>query len=390
LILSSLLVLALAADPAPAVVPPTAPAGATEAPAAGSPAASAASPGLAPAAVAPVPAAAPVAATAASPSRAAPATAAAPPGAPAAPRVVLNRVAATVNGEVVTQQELELRAGDDWKRASAGPPGPERDRAVALALRRAFEVVVAEKLFHAQAVTLGMEVTDEQVKLAIDDIKKRNNADDKTLDQMLAAQGMNRAEFREQIRGQLESYNVLSAKVRSKVKLSEDDVKNYYQKHPGEFGGEEELHVRHILIPLAEGAQGDEVARAQAAGEAARRRVTGGEPFAEVAKELSKGPGATDGGDLGWLRRGTMQRSLEEVVLALKDGEVSPLVRAGPGLHLFKVEERRIGGGKSFEAAKEEIRDRMTLEQTQAYREQYLAELKRDAVLDIRIPELKD
>lgn len=317
-------------------------------------------------------------------------TPAAPSSAPTPARVVLNRVAATVNGEVVTQQELEQRAGDEWKKANLSPPGPERDRAVALVLRRSFEVVVAEKLFHAQALLLQIEVSEEQVTAAIEDIKKRNNADDKMLDGMLAEQGMSRANFREQIRSQLESYNVLSAKVRSKVKLSEEDVKNYYQRHPGEFAGEEERHVRHILVPLAEDAAPGEVSRATLAGDKARERVAGGEPFADVAKTVSKGPGASDGGDLGWLRRGTMQRSLEEVVFALKDGEVSKLVRAGPGLHLFKVEERRVGGGKGFDQAKDEIRDRLSMEQTQAYREQYLGELKRDAVIDLRIPELKE
>jgi peptidyl-prolyl cis-trans isomerase SurA len=311
--------------------------------------------------------------------------AAAPP-----PRLVLNRVAATVNGEVVTQQELEQRAGDEWKRASAAAPGPERDRAVKLALRRAFEQVVAEKLFHAQATALQLEVTDDQVNMAIEDIKKRNNADDKQLDQMLLDQNLTRAAFREQIRGQLESYSVLSAKVRSKVKLTEDDVKNYYRQHPGEFAGEEELHVRHILVPLAEGAAPAEVARAEADGARAVQRLATGDPFAEVAKAISRGPGAAEGGDLGWLRRGTMQRSLEEVVFALKDGQVSALVRAGPGLHLFKVEERRQSGGRAFELVKGEIQERLTMEQTQAYREQYLGELKRDAVLDLRLAELKD
>jgi peptidyl-prolyl cis-trans isomerase SurA len=305
-------------------------------------------------------------------------------------RVVLNRVAATVNGEVVTQQELEQRAGDEWKKANLMPPGPERDRAVASVLRRSFEMVVAEKLFHAQAVSLQVEVTDEEVNSSIEDIKKRNNADDKMLDQMLAEQNMTRAVFREQVRGQIESYRVLAAKVRSKVKLSDEDVKNYYQRHPGEFVGEEELHVRHILLPLPEDAPAGEVSRVQAEGEKVMQRLASGEPFAAVAKGVSKGPGASDGGDLGWLRRGTMQRSLEEIVFALKDGEVSRLVRAGPGLHLFKVEERRQGGGKSFEAAKDEIRDRLSMEQTQAYREQYLGELKRDAVIDYRIPELKE
>ncbi len=313
-----------------------------------------------------------------------------PPAERPAPPVVINRVVATVNGEVVTQQELELRGGDEWRQASALPAGPQRDRAVTLVLRRAFQDVLAEKLFHAQAVALGLEVTDDQVSAEVEGIKKRNHADDATLDRMLAEQGLTRPVFREQIRGQMEGYRVLAEKVRGKVKLSDDDVRNYYQQHPGEFTGEEELHVRHILLPLPEDAGPAAVAAAQAQGEKVRQRVVGGEPFAEVAKAVSKGPGAADGGDLGWLRRGTMQRALEELVFGLKDGEVSKLVRAGPALHLFKVVERRIGGGKTFDQAKDEIRDRLSVEQTQAYREQYLGELKRDAVIDIRVPELKD
>jgi peptidyl-prolyl cis-trans isomerase SurA len=261
---------------------------------------------------------------------------------------------------------------------------------VALSLRRAFDTVVAEKLFRAQAKELQVEVTDEQIALAIEDIKKRNNADDKQLDQMLTDQGLSRATFREQIRGQLESYSVLSAKVRSKVKVTEEDVKNYYRLHPGEFAGVEELHVRHVLILVPEDAGPAQLGRAQAEAEKALQRLAGGEPFAEVARAVSKGPGASDGGDLGWLRRGTMQRSLEEVVFGLKDGEVSKLFRAGPGLHLFKVEARRTSGGRDLDQVKEEIRERLAMEQTQAYREQFLGELKRDAVLDIRITELKD
>jgi peptidyl-prolyl cis-trans isomerase SurA len=331
------------------------------------------------------------AAPAAPPASPAPAaTPGSPPTATAPPRLVLNRVAATVNGEVVTQAELEQRAGDEWRRAAQGPPGAERDKAVALVLRRAFDQVVAEKLFHAQAVVMQIEIGDDQVNTAIDDIKKRNNADDKVLDQMLADQNLTRAVFREQIRSQLESYRVLAEKVRGKVRLTDEDVRNYYQRHPGEFQGEEELHVRHVLLPLPEDAPAAEVARVQAAGEKVLQRLATGESFAALAKSVSKGPGASDGGDLGWLRRGTMQRSLEELVFALKDGEVSKLVRAGPAIHLFKVEERRFGGGKSFDQAKEEVRDRLSMEQTQAYREQYLAELRRDAVLDIRVPELKE
>lgn len=311
-----------------------------------------------------------------------------PEVAPPGPRLLLNRVAATVNGEVVTLRELQERAGGEWLRADQLPPGPGRDQAVQRLLRRAWELVVAERLFREQAVTLQLEVSDGQVDAAVEDIKKRNGFDDAQLDLALAGQGLDRKGFKAQVRRELESMQVLNYKVRSRVKVSDEDLKNYYQTHPTAFGGAEEVHVRHLFLPLAEGAAPAAQQAAQALGEALRRRLVAGEAFAAVAKDAGGAPG--DSGDLGWLKRGDVQKDLEDVYLPLADGEVSRPVRAGPGLHLFQLVERRRAGGKAFEEAKDEIRDLLVQEQTASYRDQYVAELKRDAVIDLRLPELKD
>jgi peptidyl-prolyl cis-trans isomerase SurA len=307
----------------------------------------------------------------------------------AAPRQVLDRVAATVNGEVITLGELRERAGEEYRRAAAAPAG-ERERALRQVLRSAYEVVVAEKLFHAQALELQVEVTDAQVDQAVEAKKAELRLDDRQLDEALSAAGLTRAAYREQIRRDFEIYRILDYKVRGRVKVSDEDLKNYYQTHPTAFGGEEEVRVRHIFLPLAEGAPAAEVARATAAGEKVLQRLAAGEDFAKVAREVSKGPGADEGGDLGWLRRGTIQKQLEDVALGLGDGQVSRLVRAGPGLHLFKAEARRRGGAKTFEEAKEDIRTMLAQEQSASYRDQYVAELKRDAVIQVNLPELKD
>lgn len=309
--------------------------------------------------------------------------------APAAQRQVVDRVAATINGEVVTLSELTERAGAEWARVVRMEPGKERDQARVAALRRAFDVVVAERLLMEQAKALQLEVTDAQVDAAINDIKTRNHFDDAQLEQALSEQGLTPAEFRGQIRRELETYQVLQYKVRGRVKLSDDDVRNYYQTHPQEFGGEPEVHVRHIFLPLPEDAPPAEEQKARAHAEKVLARIRGGEDFAKVAREVSKGPSAADGGDLGWLRRGTVQKALEDVAFQLEPGQVSGVVRAGPGLHVVKVEERRTGGGKKFEEVAEEIRARLFEEQVGTYRQQYIDELRRDALVDVKLPELK-
>ena len=181
---------------------------------------------------------------------------------------------------------------------------------------------------------------------------------------------------------------LMQAKVRARGKVTDEDLKNYYQSHPQEFGGDPEVRVRHIFLPLREDASPEEVAKARAEGERVLQRLKTGEDFAKVAKQVSKGPSAQDGGDLGWLRHGTIDQRLEEAALALKPGEISKPVRAGPGLHLFKVEEKRLAGAKTFDQAKEEIRQKLFEQQAGSYRDQMLAELRKDAFIDAKIPEL--
>jgi peptidyl-prolyl cis-trans isomerase SurA len=313
------------------------------------------------------------------------------PAAPSRPadEEVVDRLAATVDGEVVTLSEIEERAASELRRAAVLPAGKERDAAHDQALRRAFDQIVAEKLLEKQAKVLQLEVTEPQVDAAVEDIKTRNHFDDEQLERALDQQGLDRKTFRAQIRRELESYQVMQAKVRSRVKVSDDDLKNYYQTHPQEFGGEQELHVRHIFLPLPEHATKADEAKAQAAAERVLQRLKTGEDFAKVAKEVSKGPSAEDGGDLGWLRRGTIQKALEDAAFTLKDGQISGIVHAGPGLHIVKVEARRIGGARSFEDAKEEIRNRLLDEQVTATRQQFLDELRKGAVVEVKIPELK-
>lgn len=317
---------------------------------------------------------------------------AAAPATPAAPasRTVLDRVAALVNGEVVTLRDLQERAGEDWRRADALPAGPDRDQATRRTLRRAWEALLAEKLFRAQAVTLQLEVSDAQVDSAIQDIKARNRFDDAQLDLALAGQGLDRATFKAQIKRELESMQVLNYRVRSRVKVTDEDLQNYYKTHPAAFGGELELHVRHLFLPLPADASPAAVKAAEARGQQLRQRAEAGEDFAALVRETTKGTAAEHDGDLGWLKRGQIQKQLEDAFFGLADGQVSKLVRAGPGLHLFKVEGRRNAGGKTFDEAKEEIRDILVQEQTASYRDQYVAELKKDAVVEVRMPELKD
>ncbi len=299
----------------------------------------------------------------------------------ASPQTV-DRVAAIVNGEVITLSDLVQRAGPDAR--SADP------KLRAKALKEIFDLLVAEKLFAAQAQALGVEVSDQVVEASIEDFKRRNKIDDAMLDELLQREGMNREQLRQRFRRDLEAGQIMRLKVSSRVKVTDEDVRNYYQTNARLFGGEDELKVRHIFLPLSSSGGAAEDARVQAEGRKILARLAAGEDFAGLAREVSKGPSASDGGDLGWLKRGTLAPELDRAAFALAVGKTSGLVKTRNGYHILKVDERRIGGAKTFDEVKEEIRDRLTNEQVETFRNQYVADLRRDALIEIKMPELKD
>ncbi len=302
---------------------------------------------------------------------------------------VLDRVAAVVNGDTITLTELQERAGLEWRRVQSMGPGEARDQEQAKVLQAALDQIIAERLMEAQAKELGVEASDAQIDAAIEDIKKKNRLDDAQLDRALAEQGLDRQSFRRQLRRDIEAFRILEMKVKTRIKVTDEDVKSWYQSHPKEFAASEQVHVRHIFLPVASGASATEEAAVRAQGDQVLERLKAGEDFAAVAKQVSKGPSAAEGGELGFVKRGVIQPELEKAAFALGPGQISGLVRTKSGFHILKVEERKSAAAPPLDEVKEAIRDRLSNERVESQRAQYLAELRKEAVVEVRLPGLK-
>ena len=102
-------------------------------------------------------------------------------------RFEVNRVAAVVNGDVITMRELERAGGEALRDANLLAPGPDRDKARAEALRAAFDLLVADRLFSQQVKKLDLQVSDAQVDAQIEAIKEQNHFTDEQLDAAIGA-----------------------------------------------------------------------------------------------------------------------------------------------------------------------------------------------------------
>lgn len=119
-------------------------------------------------------------------------------------------------------------------------------------------------------------------------------------------------------------------------------VEDYYQAHREEYDQPEEVQASHILIRVNANATEEEKLTAKLKLENVKSEIDKGKSFSEMAKEYSDDPGsATQGGDLGYFRRGAMVPPFEEAAFALKPGGLSEVVETAFGFHLIKVTGRR-------------------------------------------------
>jgi len=150
----------------------------------------------------------------------------------------------------------------------------------------------------------------------------------------------------------LEYIELALADVAANVEVTDEELRAAYDAERERFEIAEERHARHILIEVAEGQE--EAARAAA--EAVVARLRAGEDFAAVAAEVSADAGTkADGGDLGFMGRGTLVGPFEDALFALQVGEISAPVRTDFGFHVIRLDEIRAGEIQPFEAVREQL-----------------------------------
>jgi peptidyl-prolyl cis-trans isomerase D len=171
------------------------------------------------------------------------------------------------------------------------------------------------------------------------------------------------------------------------VPVDDEELRVIYEQRvqQGDLGQGEQREARHILIEVGDNASPDEVADAQAALDAARKRIADGESFDAVAKDVSQDVGSAPlGGDLGQFGRGVMEPAFEDVAFALSVGELSEPVRTRFGLHLIEVTAIEGAKVRSFEEARDDLVHAYQLSQAE---ELFADQAERLATLGFENPE---
>ncbi|HEY2903538.1 MAG TPA: peptidylprolyl isomerase [Polyangia bacterium] len=297
---------------------------------------------------------------------------------------VVEKIAAVVGDDVILASEVEEKAAPLLSEATQ-IPDPAKRSARASALRHeVLERLIDDELILQQATELKLTITSEQIDSSIDEIKRQNNIDDAQLRDALKGQGMTMATYRADIKRQLLRFRVINISVGSRVSISDDDVKSYYERHM-KTGSNTQVRASHIFVAIPDGADAATVAEKQAQAQRVLERAQKGDDFAKLARELSDDPATrNEGGDLGYFGKDMLPKPIEEIVFAMNVGEIRGPVRADRGFHVIKLVDKRIKEAKPLEEVKDDIRMQLRQKEMERQTKTYLTELRKKTLVDIR------
>ena len=188
---------------------------------------------------------------------------------------------------------------------------------------------------------------EKDIKLTHEDIKQFYEA--------------NKQDFQTEEQISLEYIHLSAQELMDKYQPKEDDISNFYKENKNAFNEPERIQIAHILVALPKNADAEAVTKAEDKIKEIQEKLKNGQSFSELAKEYSDDKGSSsNGGTLEWLAKGEMVPEFEEAAFSLKNkDEVSNPVRTEFGFHLIRLVDRQKEKERSFESVKNDIIEKL-------------------------------
>ncbi|MBX3236805.1 MAG: peptidyl-prolyl cis-trans isomerase [Nitrospiraceae bacterium] len=293
-----------------------------------------------------------------------------PASLPAQAAKVEDRIVAVVNRDLIMLSELKRDLLADQERLRKLYKGEELDRRLKAAEATAITKMIERKLQLQAATNKGVEVSDQEVVQAVEELKKQGEKIER------GDQAATRS-----VKEQLLLMRVVDREVRGVIMVGDTEIKRYYQEHQDRFAYPEEYQLSQILIKAR---NEDEVSIARGRAEALLAALKQGESFDELALRFSDGANASKGGRLGLVRQGELLPAIEQAVAGLPVGGTTGIVETSEGFHIVRVDDKSQRQFRPFDQVKQEIQSLVFQQKTEDQYQTWMADLKNKAFIEIK------
>ena len=299
---------------------------------------------------------------------------------------VIEEIVARVNNTIITR--ADLRRGQETMESEVRQKLPgTADSVIKTREKDVLRDLIDQQLLLQKAQELAISGDVEMVK-RLDEMRKQMGANSmEEMEQLARQQGVVFEDFKQNLKNNINTQQVISREVGSRIQISQVELQKYYEEHRADLDRPEEVRLSEILVSgnTSPGNELDQaLGTAQAKAEDLLKQLRAGASFADLARANSKGPTAAQGGDLGYFKRGTLAKELEDKTFALKPGEMTDVTPTKQGFVILKVTEHNASGVPPLEKVQGQIQEMIYYERIQPALRTYLTKLREDAFVDVR------
>ncbi len=301
---------------------------------------------------------------------------------------IVDRVVAVVNDDVITLSELERETEGIYSRIAQSNSGEDLLAAVNRARNAALDSMIDQRLVQQKADQLGVTVSPGEVDAAFEQMRTRNNLTSDEFLLKLHESGLSEELYRKKLQESILQDKLLSIDVRSKIVITDDMIRDYYNtSYIPEMGGET-YYLLQIGLGWDSGLSGEKLQKARdearATAEKVRKLALEGKDFKKLAQDFSNLPSAEDGGDLGTFTLDEMVSAMQKAVKDLQAGQISAIIETSAGYQFFKLLSREDNPSTTtapYDEVKEDIKEKLHNRKLQETFRQWVDKLKDSAYI---------
>ena len=276
---------------------------------------------------------------------------------------------AVVNGASILPGEFEKALGEET--ALAKREMPLKIEETESLKEEVLDNLIRERVMIQRARDLFLSIGETELDARMEEIRKDYNGH---FDNLFSEDGISLPEWKEALRKRMLLEKLIARDVNAKIQVADEEAERYYNAHRKAYAMDRRVRVAQIVLPDPVRAEG------------ILKRLKAGEDFGKVAREVSIGPEAAMGGDLGFFERGVMPEAIDRMVFSLPVGKVSRVARSPYGFHIFKVLGQAAAGGRKFADVRDKvIADLRKQKEAEAYKI-WIEGLKAKAAIRINRP----
>jgi parvulin-like peptidyl-prolyl isomerase len=279
-------------------------------------------------------------------------------------------VVATVNGETIVLKEFEEALARET--ALVNRKTPLTSEETKSLKEEVLNELIRERIMLQRARDLSLAVGETELMTRIDEIRK--DYSDGQFNELFGAGKIDFSEWKNALRKRILLESLIAREVNAKIQVTDQEAERYFNANRKAYVTERRVRVAQIVLPN----------RKQAA--TILKRLKAGEDFDKVAREVSIGPEAARGGDLGFFERGIMPEAIDRMVFSLKVGKLSRVAQSPYGFHIFKVLGRDAAGGENFSDVKERVIVELGKQKEAEAYKRWIEDLKAKVVIRVNRP----